>query len=492
MAEQVHGIVFPEIGGDRSSTRTGQQVFAAAAAATDADLSSRIAAERNWYGTYDGYARQLEEAQLRAPGTSVAVAAAGLEKLHELMEYVRDDEVSTVRSALDLDPARKLSTVEVAGAGERHTQPEVPYRGRVLRGDDLRRQLDDWQQRDVVETTFAEAVHRVMDEPDWLDLRDTTVAVMGGASEMGPLEWLSRWGATTAVVDLAKERLWNQILTTVRAGAGRALVPAAGEAGDLAATAGVDLFTELPVAWDWLQRVPGPLVLGNYVYAHGSINVQVSMAVDAIIEQVLARGDGSSVAVLATPTDVYAVPDDAVVASRRRWDERRAVRRVVGSLSGGRLFQPNYPDGPSTDFGVVVDSQITQQGCNYSLAKRLHRWRAMVARDAGAVSSINVAPATRTKSVTDNRILKAAYAAASAYDIEVFEPETARAVMALLLVHDLRNPDAGAQPSADLVHPLALLGDGACHSGLWRTPFAPGSVLPLAAARGLARPSTHR
>ncbi|WP_284284871.1 hypothetical protein [Arsenicicoccus piscis] len=51
---------------------------------------------------------------------------------------------------------------------------------------------------------------------------------------------------------------------------------------------------------------------------------------------------------------------------------------------------------------------------------------------------MNVAPPTRTRSVTKNRALAAAYAGAHWFGIEVFEPATSNTLMAALLVHDLR------------------------------------------------------
>ena len=91
-------------------------------------------------------------------------------------------------------------------------------------------------------------------------------------------------------------------------------------------------------------------------------------------------------------------------------------------------------------FGLA-DSVVPQQGPNYALAKRLQRWRAVVARES-VVTSANVAPATRTRSVTKNKVLAAAYAGAASFGVEVFEVDTSRALMAALLLHDLRNPSA--------------------------------------------------
>ena len=501
MVEDVTGVAFPELDGNRSSTATGQAVFAAAARAVDPRIADAIEREDDWYGTYVEHALALEQAQADDPEGAEGVPEAGLRALYEHMEFVRDGQATSVSDAFDRAREPGFETVEIHGTGERDHEVRVPYHGRMLTGDDLRRQLDEWTSRDLVEPSFAAAIGRTIDNPAWLDLSDRTIVVLGGAAEMGPLEWLARWGATTVVVDLPEADLWRRILSMVRDGSGRALIPVraplTGDPDDerLAEAAGADLITALPEVGAWLDRLEGPLTVGNYVYAHGSINVEVSTAVDAIADRLLSRGDGRSVAVLATPTDVYTVPPDAVAASQRRFRERTSARRTIGRLSGQRLFAPNYPEdgsGRRSDQRRVVDCQIAQQGCNYSLAKRLHRWRARLARQRGAVSSINVAPATNTKSVTDNRVLKACYSSASTYDVEVFEPETSRALMALLLVHDLREPSAAANPHTALEHPSDLLSEAACHGGLWRIPYAPRSVLPLAAIRGMANPATWR
>ena len=56
-----------------------------------------------------------------------------------------------------------------------------------------------------------------------------------------------------------------------------------------------------------------------------------------------------------------------------------------------------------------------------------------------------------------------------------------------LLVQDLRHPSAIAIPDVPLDHPLQLMADAAFHGGLWRTPFAPRSALPVAAVLGMLR-----
>ena len=93
--------------------------------------------------------------------------------------------------------------------------------------------------------------------------------------------------------------------------------------------------------------------------------------------------------------------------------------------------------------------------------------------------SLNVAPPTRTRSVTKNRVLAAAYVGAHWFGAEMFEPATTRTLMAALLVHDLN-----ATPPLR-VHPEQLFSDGAAHGGLWRAAYEPRSALGIAALAGL-------
>jgi len=249
---------------------------------------------------------------------------------------------------------------------------------------------------------------------------------------------------------------------------------------DLAQRAGLDLTDDVPVVADWLCGFDGPLVLGNYVYADSAANVLLSSAVDVLTLRLQAARADAALAFLATPTDVFAVPADAVAQAARAYATRSPAAKLGGwplrALSGGRLLRRAYP--PGADPGIC-DSLIPQQGPNYALAKRVQRWRATVARDSGALVSMNVAPPTRTRSVLKNRALAAAYVGAPRFGVQVFEPATTKTLMAALLVHDLHTDGgpAQAQPWQDEAH-------AAAHGGLWRSAYAPRSALTLAALMG--------
>ena len=325
--------------------------------------------------------------------------------------------------------------------------------------------------------------------PDWLDLSDQRVVVLGAGAEMGPLRSILSWGGHVVGVDLPRPDIWKRVLDVAAASAGTLHMPVAADApwsaSDLAAHAGADLLHGLPAVADWLTEVEGPLVLGNYVYADGATNVRVSTAVDALSVELMTRRDDVALAFLATPTDVFAVPGEAVEHSTRSYQgpstPMRLVRPALRTVSGGRLLRRNY--APGTDPGLN-DSLVPQQGPNYALAKRLQRWRATVARRDGRTVSLNVAPPTRTRSVVKNRALASAYAGAHRFGIEVFEPATSNTLMAALLVHDLRT---APQPPTT---PWREEAAGAVHGGLWRTAYDPRSALGIAVVLGLGSART--
>ena len=485
------GVVFPQVDGVVSTSRVGREACAAAAIVVDKRLGARIAATSKWREEYIRPFRQLTEISATSADAALAVSHAGLDYLRSTMQFTTPDASIPIR---DLQPAQEpaLRSVLVTGAGPKVDQLVVPYEGKRLTGDALLSQLDTWVAQGVVEPGFAAAVGLVAQHPEWLDTSDVTVAVLGAGAEMGPAFSLLRWGGRVLAVDLPRPEVWRRLIAQTRGSAGSLEVPvpvAATSLNDderLAQAAGVDLLRSTPELLELLRSVTGPLVLGNYLYADGGLHVRVSMAADALAAGLSDRPD-LMLAFLATPTDAFAVPWRAVEMSHTRWLHRRT--RIVQAplhLVGG--FKPNYSHTVTTDAGPkvgIADCLVPQQGPNYALAKRLQRWRAIVAREAGTRVSLNVAPATRTKSVVKNKALAAAYAGAHRFGIRVFEPSTANTLMAAMLVHDLRNPLAAANPEVPLDNPMDLFSAAANHGGLWTTGYEPRSVLGFAAAIGM-------
>ncbi|MGO8959721.1 MAG: hypothetical protein ACLQFR_20485 [Streptosporangiaceae bacterium] len=490
-SDDMSGVVFPaSADGRRSTSAVGKTVVADAL--RPVDLAGALGAEQetNWRTGYLIHFRRLVEAGLASKDAAVAVAQSGLESLHRQMRVATEGgQESGLDTLLSAPAQQSIATATVHGTGEAEAELSLPYHGQRLRGDALLRRLEAWTDDGVIEPSCADAVRTVAEHPDWLRLSGRTVAVLGAGAEVGPLPVLLGWGAQIMAVDLPSPGIWERVLDTARRSGGTLLIPVPGNAGqqltatsdeDIAQHAGVDLITDVPAIADWLAAVDGPLVLGNYVYADGAANVRLAAAVDALTLRLQASRDDVALAFLATPTDVFAVPAEAVAQSVRAYAARPRAAKLAGrplrTLTGGRLLRRAYV--PGADPGIS-DSLVAQQGPNYALAKRLHRWRAIVARDGGATVSMNVAPPSRTRSVVKNRVLAAAYAGAHRFGVEVFDPATCKTLMAALLVHDLHT---GGGPAH--AHPWQDEAHAAAHGGLWRMAYAPRSALGLAAALG--------
>ncbi len=478
--DEQQGVVFPaDAQGRRSTSEVGRAVVADALRAVDPTGAGAAERETGWRSGYPAHYRRLVEAGLPDPEAATSIARAGLDSLRDRMRVATPDGEVAVPDWPD--SGERLEGLEVAGTGERVEELVLPYRGQRLRGKEVRRQLETWAAAGVVEPSVVEAVDLVLAHPEWLALEGHTVAVLGAGAEMGPLPSLLRWGARVAAVDLARPDVWRRLLALAKDGAGTLVAPvASGRKGELDEVAGADLLAAVPAVERWLADQPGRLVLGNYVYADGAGFVRLAVAVDALTTRLAARHDDLALAFLATPTDVFAVPGEAVdhatAAYQGRSKRAKTLGRPLRTLSGGRLLRRQYVPGTAPG---INDSLVPQQGPNYALAKRLQRWRATVARRDGGLVSLNVAPPTRTRSVVKNRALAAAYAGAHRFGVEVFEPATSNVLMAALLVHDLHTSGG---PAHD--HPWQDEAYAATHGGLWRSAYAPRSALGLAALLG--------
>ncbi len=481
-----------EVGPTRSTSAFGRAVVADALADVDPRASRQALMETDWRRYYPLHFRRLLEAGLDSPEAAVAIASAGLASVHDRMRWIEPGGAERPLRDRPRTPPAALDSVTLHGVAEPEQTVVLPYRGGRLVGDDLRRQLDRWVAAGVMEPDAGEAVRRVMANPPWLRLPGRTAVVIGAGAQLGPLVPLLRWGAEVAALDVPGPGLWRRILQTLSTSAGRLTVPMPADPGAHPHVAphdvvGVDLTRDLPAATQWVGQLPGDLVVGNYAYADGAAHVLVSVAADALLEDLRAAGGRQVVpACLATPTDVFGVPPEVVAAAQSAFGRGQslrssALREALRTASGGRLLAPNYGLDLHglTRRPAVNDSIVAQQGPNYLLAKRIQRWRATLTRAAGGPVAFSVAPPTSTRSVTKNRALAAAYAGADRFGVEVFEPATASTLMAVLLVHDLYagGPTPAATWQAEARH--------AVHGGLWRTAYEPRSALGLAALTGL-------
>jgi hypothetical protein len=498
--ESLEGIAFPqdEASGHRSTSETSRTILAAAASAVSGEAADAIRQTRNWRKEYVGHFHRLVELGLGSPEAAVDIARAGLKATRQNFVFHGDEGDMPVDDAM-AQPRDELKTLTIAGRSAEGPAPwTVPLDGEQLSGDRLRVQLERWVCRGVMEPSAADALHRCLDNPDWFDLSDRTFALLGAASEAGPLSWLARWRAHLVAIDVPAAGPWNRILKEVREGNGVLYAPVDSQSAltdkDLSdgwqEGLGANLLSRTPAIARWLASFDRSLDVGCLAYLHGEKHTRVSVAMDAITDALQQANPDTSIAYMATPTDSFAVPEKVANRVMAAWQERSLVTRATQWPMGKHAFAPGitrlYECSNGKRYGIV-DSTMSQQGPNYALAKRLQQWRATIARADGRDAVMNIAPSTTTRSVVSNPALAAGFAGADLFDVEVFAPETTNALMAALWVHELRYSKAASKADSALDHPYELFMDNAIHGGLWSVPYLPRSVLPFAAAAGFVR-----
>ncbi|WP_157534990.1 hypothetical protein [Nocardia inohanensis] len=475
-------LVFPSGPPDRVSDMVTAAVVADAVRGVDADLAQSVETCRDWRYRHHWVFRSMTGLAVTAPEVSLEIAGEGLRSARSMLRFASGRAVTTL-DALDVEAesgAGVIETGEVAGTGRAVAQLEVPWYGRVLTGEALRRQVAAWERRGIVEPAFAAAVEQVIDHPEWLRLPGFRLIALGAAAELGPLRPLLDWGAEVVAVDRPGRARWNRLLAQARSRAGRMLYPIT------SAGPGADIARSLPALTHWLAgRSDARPVLGMYAGLPGAGALRVAAASDVLAESLLRRHPDTALAFLGSPTDCYAVPEPVFTAARNRLAHRGfrgAAQDLLHRVAATSFYSPNY-DNPVLDADAnpwgLFDNLPLLSGADYALAHRLPRWRAVLARSTGTTTSYTVAPPAWTAAVHETPWRRAAYRAVSTFGVEVFDPATARPLLAAKLVADLVAPPREA-PS----NPEALFAEGAAHGGLWRQPFAPRSLLAPAAISG--------
>lgn len=465
------GVLFPQDeSGKRGSLETNRAIWADSVRGVDPDLAARIDASPAWRKDYAQFVHEITTLCSTSRENAIEIAEAGLASARSRIGFERDGEVTDLDSLSTVQPAFEFTTETIVGAGEAATELEITHDGKTLSGDALRRKLGDWVHRGIIEPSAASALNTVIDNPDWLRLEGRRVVVLGAGAQTSPLPTLCSWGAEVVAVDLPRKELWERVITTANDGASKVHIPLQpGAKGSVAARAGANVIQDVPELLRWLDGFADtPLILGVYIYADGALHVQATLAADALGTSLTAGGADVTMAYAGTPSDCFLVAPDVVNDSnaRRRSRSWRSIELPLRTLSFGKLYAPAYREMLTSSDGEemgIVDAIVQQQGPNYSLAKRLQRWRTEASWSHGQAASFNVAPPTWTTSVTKNKVLAAGYYGARSAGLEVFSPETMSVLMTALLVHDLN-------VAAPDEHPELGLTRAGIHGGYWRVP----------------------
>jgi len=490
------GIVFPisdEKGGKitRSSTPVNKEILASAVGAMSPTKAEKVRSAKGYRFTYVKHLIGLVEEQCKSSEACLKIAQAGLDKAYEIFEFVAPDGSSvSLQEAMTTKTTEQFFTGYVKGEGAKEgSVMEVPYKGKILKGEALKNQVKKWVDYGTIEPSAGEAIIGCVDNPNWCDLSDKYFVLLGAGSAMGPLHVLLALGANVIAVDLDRPHIWKRLIGLAKKSSGSITFPLKQDQStlksddELYASAGCNLFTHTPMIRDWLMGLyPGKsFTVGCYAYLNGALHVQVSIAMDAIVRDLSEKRSGTSLAYLCTPTDLHLVPKEAWDASVANYKDycKRILCTIVRILSSGRLLKKNAKNPVSGDGGdfYMINGVSVAQGPNYILAKRLQHWRAVIARSNGCTVSSNIAPATSTVSVTQNRTFAWAYEGMPYFEpYEIFAPETSNAVMSAILFSDLNDGKRSSSPKTSLKNPNQLFSEGGFHGGNWRCAFEVDSI----------------
>jgi hypothetical protein len=363
-----------------------------------------------------------------------------------------------------------LATTRVEFMGQPGLRLEVPYRGRVYAGAELGALGDELVERARATRAAADALRAVgTANGGVVDLRGRRVAVLGAKAELSPVHMLLQAGADVLWIDvqpppatlLASNTLAGS-LTYTESPADLLLAPNAVVA-TIAKFAG---------------RAPVDLVLSAYAPGSGrEWRLQAAMnAIVRALDPALVR----SVGLYISPTTPAALQPDEVKAAARYAERVPAWQRAL-AVTGALRGQP-FANGDVH----VARALVPVQGVSYQAAQYVEkilaaeRFALRGTRDGATPPrvSANVAPITMTRSL-EHPLFKAGFIGAIHLGVEVFEPDTTRALSGAVLLADFLG--VGPRRAGDPIDVFSRQ----VHGGVFTMAYGLNEAIRVAAVLGM-------
>jgi hypothetical protein len=421
---------------------------------------------------------RFEALRIRAPERT-AIARYLTRRALESLRFQGPDRSEPLREALSQRPDPGALEVRPLG-GRRAPTPAVPYGGREHRGKGLSELADRLLRARRLTRAAAAALHWMAErtESAGLDLSAHRFAILGAAAEIAPTPLLLAAGAQVLWIDVRDPRATQEGDGTLH------LAPGAR-----------DLLREPHRIAAAIERFAdkGPVHLGLFAYAPGrGRELRLAGAMNAIVhalDPALVR----SVSLFVSPTTALQVQAQEAAAARA---SARALPLWQRALAGVGVLDPSAPLGERGPW--ISRTVVPLQGLAYQAAQYVSKILFAEACATGGTRldapvpqpvtvSANVAGITATRSM-QHPVFQAAFAGATRFGIEVFAPETTRALSGLLLVHDLLDPQAPGSSDAGPGDPEKRAGalfSQQVHGGLFASPHVTAPALRVAAVLGL-------
>jgi hypothetical protein len=406
-------------------------------------------------------------------------------RTHQQLQYVSGDRSVPLHDHL-AERAPLPTLTRTAFEGRPGLVPEVPFQGRVYRGREVLELAELLRERRHITIAGVAALRWIVERCDsnggTLDLRGHRFAVLGAGAELSPAGLWLRAGAEVLWIDLQPP--------SVRIGDLHEL------AGTLVQSPANDLLKQPRELLAALRRFAeaGPVHLCMLAYAGGaSQEWRLGAAMNAIARRLDPRSVQSLSCFVSPTTAAHVYPED-IEAAKERFAARPGWHSALMAI--GALPTPGHvPAGE----GAVARAIVSIQGLSYQAAQYVSK---MTAAETFAVYgldlegearrpvtvSANVAGITRTRSLS-HPVFQAAFVGAPSFGVQIFEPETTRALNGLLILHDVLNPHA---PGAAGVEALptqkarALLSQQV-HGGIYCLPYALEPAIRAAAVIGMGK-----
>ncbi|MEN0065166.1 MAG: hypothetical protein AAGA48_23685 [Myxococcota bacterium] len=366
------------------------------------------------------------------------------------------------------DDTTAPDAVEVKGTRPPGWVPELTWRGQTFAGSQIGELADRLREACQITEAGTAALQWVAEErlQEPLVLSDLRFALLGAGAELAPTSLLLQAGARVLWVDRQAPNLDPSTFS-----------------GTLVQVPGADdLLTDTPVIQAAVAREAsaGPLHLGLYAYAPGRGR---ELRLTAAMNEVAAHTDPASVILLVSPT----TPGEVSAGCRADRASRTArvpgwqrALRGLGALGG----IPHHEH----DEVQIARSIVGLQGPTYQAAQYLGKMmvaEAWAADRAPMRISANVAGITQTRSL-EHPLFLAGFLGAPSFGIQIFNPDQTRVLMALLLLHDIANPQAASALPDPLERARGVVGQS-IHGGVRSAPFALDPTIRVAALLGLSK-----
>ncbi|MEZ4231528.1 MAG: hypothetical protein R3B89_20285 [Polyangiaceae bacterium] len=380
-----------------------------------------------------------------------------------------------------------FSLERLRGRSSKGLAPQVPFAGRNYGAAELGELASLLVERGLMTQAAGDALAWIGDyalaNAGRIELGGQRFALLGAAAELAPTRFLLEAGAEVLWLDLqspSPEQLPGGELSYVSGGSDLLLDP-------------------LRCKQTLLEFADGePLHLGLYAYAAGeSQEWRLASTMNGIARS-LPEGSLRSISLWISPTTPSQVRDGCVDLTERRRAQpplwQSALRRS-GMLSHGHERHQDVR---------TAKAVVSIQGVSYQAAQYVAKLLAaeVYALDGSSFEgerrpltvSANVAGITRTRSLA-HPLFEAAFEGAPAFGIEIFRPETTRALSTLLMLHDLLNPNAVANQrclASGTAPPerARRLGEIQVHGGVYTNPHALEPSIRVAAVLGMTKRPT--